>query len=133
MEKLQPDVIHAHYPGLALSLALTRTAGTIPIIAIVHGPDVMAADRSSKGCESLNEVAAASAAIVVPTPALADHVDRLTGRRVTDQLTIIPWGIPLSGVQVRDRPPAELARSPWCTPAASTTTNPRSPPSKPSH
>ncbi|RSS46214.1 glycosyltransferase family 4 protein [Streptomyces sp. WAC08241] len=106
MEKLQPDVIHAHYPGLALSLALTRTAGTIPIIAIVHGPDVMAADRSSKGCESLNEVAAASAAIVVPTPALADHVDRLTGRRVTDRLTIIPWGIPLSGVQVRDRPPA---------------------------
>ncbi|MFJ5875358.1 MULTISPECIES: glycosyltransferase family 4 protein [unclassified Streptomyces] len=105
IEKIQPDAIHAQYPGLALSLALARTAGSIPIIAIIHGPDVMAAEHGPEERESLNEVAAASAAIVVPTPALADRVDRLTGRRVTDRLTVIPWGIPLDDAQVRDRPP----------------------------
>ncbi|MFE5970298.1 glycosyltransferase family 4 protein [Streptomyces sp. NPDC056463] len=105
IEKTQPDAIHAQYPGLALSLALTRTAGDIPIIAIAHGPDVMAAERSSEERESLNEVAAASAAIVVPTSTLADRIDHLTGRRFTDRLTVIPWGIPLSDTRVRDQPP----------------------------
>lgn len=105
IEKIQPDAIHAQYPGLALSLALTRTAGDIPIIAIAHGPDVMAAERSSEGRESLNEVAAASAAVVIPTSTLADRIDRLTGCRFTDRLTVIPWGIPLSYVQGRDQSP----------------------------
>ncbi|MGA4867143.1 glycosyltransferase [Streptomyces lavendulocolor] len=54
----------------------------------------------------MHEVAAASAAIVAPTSALADRVDRLTGRRFNDRLTAIPWGIRLSDTRLRDRPPA---------------------------
>ncbi|GHF33352.1 hypothetical protein GCM10010218_13060 [Streptomyces mashuensis] len=105
IEKVQPNVIHAQYLGFALSLAFTRTAGSIPIIAIAHGPDVMAAERSASEREVMNEVAAASAAIVTPTSVLADHIDHLTGRRFTDRLTVIPWGIPLSDVRVRNQPP----------------------------
>ncbi|MFC8428011.1 glycosyltransferase family 4 protein [Streptomyces sp. NPDC057253] len=107
VQKIQPDVIHAQYLGFALSLAFTRTAGNIPIIAIAHGPEVMVAERSTSEREGLNEVAAASAAIVAPTSALADRIDRLTGRRFTDRLTVIPWGIPLSAARVRDQPPTE--------------------------
>ncbi|PZT68307.1 glycosyltransferase [Streptomyces sp. SW4] len=105
VEKTRPDAIHAQYLGFALSLAFTRTAGKIPIIAIAHGPDVMAAERNERERETLHEVAAASAAIVTPTSALADRIDRLTGRRFTDLLTVIPWGIPLSYARVRDQPP----------------------------
>ncbi|WP_329329906.1 glycosyltransferase [Streptomyces mirabilis] len=105
IEKIQPNAIHAQYLGFALSLAFTRAAGNIPIIAIAHGLDVMVAERSASEREGLNEVAAASAAIVAPTSALADRIDRLTGRRFTDRLTVIPWGIPLSDARVRDQPP----------------------------
>jgi glycosyltransferase involved in cell wall biosynthesis len=105
IKKIQPNAIHAQYLGLALSLAFTRTAGNIPIIAIAHGPDVMVAERSASEREGLNEVAAASASIVAPTSALADRIDRLTRRRFTDRLTVIPWGVPLSDARVRDQPP----------------------------
>ncbi|MET8752233.1 glycosyltransferase family 4 protein [Streptomyces sp. NPDC004667] len=106
IEKIQPDTIHAQYVGLALSLAFARTAGNTPIIAIAHGPDVMAAELSPRERETLKEVAAASAAIVAPTAALADRIDRLTGRRFTDRLTVIPWGIPLHDAHVHDQRPA---------------------------
>ncbi|WP_407841390.1 glycosyltransferase family 4 protein [Streptomyces sp. DSM 116496] len=105
IEKTRPDAIHAQYLGFALSLAFTRTAGTIPIITIAHGPELMAAERSAPEREVMNEVAAASAAIVAPTSALADRIDRLTGGRFTDRLTVIPWGIPLRDARVRDQPP----------------------------
>jgi glycosyltransferase involved in cell wall biosynthesis len=105
IEKIQPTAIHAQYLGFALSLAFTRTAGSIPIIAIAHGPDVMVAERNASEREAMKEVAAASAAIVAPTAALADRIDRLTGRRFTDRLTVIPWGIRLSDAPVRDQPP----------------------------
>lgn len=105
IEEIQPHAVHAQYLGFTLSLAFARTARNIPIIAISHGPDVMAAERSAEEREGLNEVAAASAAIVTPTPALADRIDRLTGRRFTDRLTIIPWGIPLRDTRVRDQLP----------------------------
>ncbi|HEY1157182.1 MAG TPA: glycosyltransferase, partial [Arthrobacter sp.] len=103
-EKDRPDVIHAQYLGLALSLAFARTAGASPIIAIAHGPDVMAAERSPSERAVLNEVAAASAAIVTPTSALANRINSLTGHRFTDRLNIVPWGIPLSDAQVGDQP-----------------------------
>ncbi|MET8298601.1 glycosyltransferase family 4 protein [Streptomyces sp. NPDC001591] len=105
VEKIQPDVIHAQYVGLALSLAFARTAGTIPIIALAHGPDVMAAERSPREHEALKEVASATAMIVAPTPALADRIDRLTEHRFADRLTVLPWGIPLNDVRVADHPP----------------------------
>jgi glycosyltransferase involved in cell wall biosynthesis len=104
VETTRPDAIHAHYPGFALSLAFTRTAGGIPVIAVAHGPDVMAAERSPEERGLLIEVASASAAIVAPAGALADRIDRLTGRRFTDRLNVIPWGIPLGEAGVRERP-----------------------------
>ncbi|GAA0935044.1 glycosyltransferase family 4 protein [Nonomuraea longicatena] len=105
IEKTQPNAIHAQHLGFALSLAFTRAAGNVPIIAIAHGPDVMAAERNVRDCELLYEVAAASAAIVAPTSVLAGRIDRLTGRRFTDRLTVIPWGIPLRDARVSDQPP----------------------------
>lgn len=105
IEKTRPDAIHAQYLGFALSLAFARTAGSIPIISIAHGPEVMAAERNERECETLHEVAAASAAIAAPTSALADRIDRLTRRRFTDRLTVIQWGIPLSHVRGRNQPP----------------------------
>ncbi|MFJ4938996.1 glycosyltransferase family 4 protein [Streptomyces pseudovenezuelae] len=105
IEQIRPDAIHAQNVGFALSLALSRTSGTIPIISIAHGPEVMAAERNTAEHGALLEVAGASAAIVSPTSALAYRIDRLTGRRFTDRLTVIPWGIPLSDARVRNRPP----------------------------
>ncbi|MEU6258635.1 glycosyltransferase family 4 protein [Streptomyces sp. NPDC047043] len=107
IEKIQPNIIHAQYLGFALSQAFTRTAGNIPVIAIAHGPDVLAAECSAAEREGLIEVAATSAAIVAPTAALADRIDHLTGGRFTDRLTVIPWGIPLSDALVSDQPPSE--------------------------
>ncbi|MBK3574318.1 hypothetical protein JHN63_10910 [Streptomyces sp. MBT65] len=52
------------------------------------------------------EVAGASAAIVTPTSVFADRIDRLTGRRFTDRIAIIPWGIRLADAHVRDQPSA---------------------------
>ncbi|MFJ3176441.1 glycosyltransferase family 4 protein [Streptomyces roseus] len=106
IEHTRPDAIHAQYVGLALSLAFARTAGNIPIISIAHGPDVMAAERSPRERETLEEVAAASTAIVTPTTTLAERIDRLTRGRFTDRLAVIPWGIPLHKAQARDQPPA---------------------------
>lgn len=54
----------------------------------------------------MTEVAAASAAIVTPTSVLADRIDRVTGRRFTDRITVIPWGIRPADAQVRDQPSA---------------------------
>ncbi|MFC0058147.1 glycosyltransferase [Streptomyces actinomycinicus] len=106
IEQIRPDAIHAQNVGFALSLALSRTAGTIPIISIAHGPEVMAAERNMAEHEAVLEVAGASAAIVTPTSVLADRIDRLTGRRFTDRIVIIPWGIRLADAHVRDQPSA---------------------------
>ncbi|MET8506871.1 glycosyltransferase family 4 protein [Streptomyces sp. NPDC004787] len=105
IETTRPDAIHAHYPGLALSLAFARSAGSTPIVAITHGPDVMAAERSTTDREAMVEAAAASAAIVVPTAALANRIDRLTRRRYSDRLAVIPWGIPVADARPRKGPP----------------------------
>ncbi|MEU7891676.1 glycosyltransferase family 4 protein [Nonomuraea sp. NPDC049152] len=102
IEQIRPNAIHAQHLGFALSLAFTRAAGNVPIIAIAHGPDVMAAERSERDCELLHEVVAASASVVAPTAALAGRIDQLTGRRCGDRIAVIPWGIPLGDVRVRE-------------------------------
>lgn len=104
IEEIRPHAIHAQYLGFALSLAFARTAGHVPIIAIAHGPDVMASERSASEHEVLKEVAAASTVIVAPTAALAERIDRITGRRFTDRLAVIPWGIRLSEARVHSHP-----------------------------
>ncbi|WP_406349341.1 glycosyltransferase family 4 protein [Streptomyces sp. NBC_00144] len=109
IEQHRPDAIHAQNVGFALSLALSRTAGTIPMISIGHGPEVMAAERNATEHAAMLEVAAASAAIVTPTSVLANHIDRLTGRRFTDRIAVIPWGIRLADAQARDQPSARTS------------------------
>ncbi|MFE3644848.1 glycosyltransferase family 4 protein [Streptomyces sp. NPDC059169] len=104
--QIRPDAIHAQNVGFALSLAFSRTAGTIPILSIAHGPEVMAAERNTAEHKALLEVAGASAAIVTPTSVLADRIDRLTGRRFTDRIAVIPWGIRLADAHARDQPSA---------------------------
>ncbi|MFE8926201.1 glycosyltransferase family 4 protein [Streptomyces rochei] len=107
IQQVKPDAIHAQNVGFALSLALSRTAGSIPVISIAHGTEVMAAERNPAEHAAVREVAAASAAIVAPTSDLAERIDHLTGRRYTDRITVIPWGIRLADAQLRDRPSAD--------------------------
>ncbi|MFD0420729.1 glycosyltransferase family 4 protein [Streptomyces parvus] len=106
IEEIRPDVIHAQNIGFALSVGFSRAAGTIPMIAIAHGPEVMAAEHNATEHAAMLEVAAGSAAIVAPTSVLADHIDRLTGRRFTDRIAVIPWGIRLADVRARQQPSA---------------------------
>ncbi|MFE2104270.1 glycosyltransferase family 4 protein [Kitasatospora sp. NPDC059463] len=104
IEQIRPDVIHAQNPGFALSLALVQAAGSIPVISVAHGPEVIVAERNERDRGLLREVVAASAWVVAPTAALAGRIDQLTGRRHVDRIAVIPWGIPLNDVRVRDYP-----------------------------
>lgn len=106
LQKIRPEAIHAQYLGYALSLAFTRQAtGSIPVVTLAHGPDVIAAERTQWERELLIETVAASAAVVAPTSALAEHIDQLTRHRFTNRITVIPWGIPLGDIPARpDRP-----------------------------
>ncbi|MGY5009873.1 glycosyltransferase [Streptomyces sp. 900105755] len=133
IEQIRPDAIHAQNVGFALSLALSRTVGTIPIISIAHGPEVMAAERNTAEHEALIEVAGASAAIVTPTSVLADRIDRLTGRRFTDRIAIIPWGIRLADAHVRDQPSAGTGPLSLVQAGRLDDNKSTSPPSNPSH
>ncbi|WP_411120369.1 hypothetical protein [Streptomyces sp. 058-1L] len=58
IEQVRPDAIHAQNVGFALSLAFSRTAGTIPMISIAHGPEVMGAERNTTEHAAMLEVAA---------------------------------------------------------------------------
>ncbi|MFE6745971.1 glycosyltransferase family 4 protein [Kitasatospora purpeofusca] len=104
IEQTRPDVIHAQNPGFALSLALVRAAGSVPVISVAHGPEVIVAERNEHDRELLREVVTASAAIVAPTASLAARIDQLTGRRCVDRITVIPWGIPLRDIRAREYP-----------------------------
>ncbi|NYV72803.1 glycosyltransferase family 4 protein [Streptomyces sp. UH6] len=99
LEEHHPDLIHAQHLGFGLSLAFARTAGTrrqrIPIVSVAHGTDVIAAAENDQALSTLREIAAASERLVVPTPAMASEVDRLTDGRHTSRLSVVPWGIPL--------------------------------------
>ncbi|MGW7543135.1 glycosyltransferase family 4 protein [Streptomyces sp. NPDC054770] len=100
----RPDVIHAQHLGFGLSPAFSRAAGRIPVISIAHGTDVIAADHVEQARDAMTEVVAASAFVIAPNSTLAQHIDRLTGRRYTDRLTVVPWGIPVAQALVRHRP-----------------------------
>ncbi|ELP61486.1 glycosyltransferase family 4 protein [Streptomyces turgidiscabies] len=98
----QPDLIHAQHLGFGLALAFARAAGTIPVVSVAHGTDVIAAAGSEQALKVLTEIVAASTKVVVPNTAMGFEVDRLTRHAYTDRLTTIPWGLPL--------PPAPTAR-----------------------
>lgn len=91
----RPDLIHAQHLGFGLALAFARTAGSIPVISIAHGTDVIAAAESRQAREALIEVVTASTAVVVPNIAMAEQVNALTEGRFADRLVTVPWGLPL--------------------------------------
>lgn len=89
------DVIHAQHLGYGLSLAFSRARGTIPMVAVAHGTDVIEAMTSAQARDALREVVDSSAEVVLPTAAMRDHVNQLTGGRSAAKLTVVPWGVPL--------------------------------------
>ncbi|MFE7133541.1 glycosyltransferase family 4 protein [Streptomyces sp. NPDC057638] len=89
------DVIHAQHLGFGLALAFARAARGMPLLSIAHGTDVIAATENVQARAALNEIAAASRLIAVPTPAMAERVNALTANRHRERVTVLPWGIPL--------------------------------------
>ena len=99
------DLIHAQHLGFGLSLAFVRASGTLPVISLAHGTDVIAAEQSLQAQAALTEVVAASHSVVIPTSALRQRIDALTGHRFTARLTVLPWGIPTNRCTHQNRPP----------------------------
>ncbi|MFJ3229036.1 glycosyltransferase family 4 protein [Streptomyces sp. NPDC086783] len=91
----RPDLIHAQHLGFGLALAFARTAGEVPMVSVAHGTDVIAATEHQQAGAVLNEIVNASARVVVPNASMAQEVDRLTDRRHTGRLVVVPWGVPL--------------------------------------
>ncbi|MEV7085923.1 glycosyltransferase family 4 protein [Streptomyces sp. NPDC093085] len=91
----RPDIIHAQHLGFGLALAFARASGSIPLISVAHGTDVIAAAESDQARHALIEVVKASTAVAVPNNAMADQVNALTQGQFTDRVVTIPWGIPL--------------------------------------
>lgn len=89
------DVIHAQHLGFGLARAFARAARGTPLVSIAHGTDVIAATENAQARTALNEIAAASSLIAVPTTTMAEHVDELTDHQHTARITLLPWGIPL--------------------------------------
>ncbi|MFB7273548.1 glycosyltransferase family 4 protein [Streptomyces sp. NPDC056244] len=96
----RPDLIHAEHLGFGLALAFARAAGSIPLISVAHGTDVIAAAENHQARDALIEIVNASTAVAVPNAAMADQVNALTEGKFTDRLITVPWGIPIP-----DHPP----------------------------
>ncbi|MEU8889862.1 glycosyltransferase family 4 protein [Streptomyces sp. NPDC048442] len=95
VRSLSPDLLHAQHLGFGLALALARSAGSIPLVSIAHGTDVIAAAENLQALRTMVEIMDASTAVAVPNTALADQINALTQHQFADRLTIVPWGIPL--------------------------------------
>lgn len=102
--RLRPDSIHAQHLGFGLSLAFSRIRGSIPMVAIAHGTDVIAATHSPQAHSALCEVVTASTTVILPTEQLRRRVNDLTEGRFASKLVVTPWGIPLDRVRTRLRP-----------------------------
>lgn len=100
----RPDVIHAHHLGFGASVAFSRVRGSLPMISVGHGTDVIAARYSAAALDALREIVAASAVVVLPTTSLRNEVDVMTGMKYSNRLEVIPWGIPAVSVAARHHP-----------------------------
>ncbi|MFD7644667.1 glycosyltransferase family 4 protein [Kitasatospora sp. NPDC059795] len=104
LDKARPDAIHAQHLGFGLSLALVRTAQDIPVVAIAHGTDVIAAATNPLARDVLTEIVAGATTVVAPNTALADRIGELTDHHYRDKMALVPWGIPLARVARPLRP-----------------------------
>ncbi|MGY1897945.1 glycosyltransferase family 4 protein [Nocardia gipuzkoensis] len=100
----QPDIIHAHHLGFGASVAFSRVRGSVPMISVGHGTDVIAARYSAAALDALREIVAASAVVVLPTRSLRNEVDVMTGMKYSNRLEVIPWGIPAVSIDARHHP-----------------------------
>lgn len=88
------DVVHAQHLGFGLALALTRARAGLPMIAIAHGTDVIAARESGEARTAMEEITAGSTRVIVPTRAMARMVSELTAGRHDHKMMVSPWGVP---------------------------------------
>jgi glycosyltransferase involved in cell wall biosynthesis len=95
---IAPDLVHAQHLGFGLSTAFSRMSLDIPVIAIGHGTDVIAARTSLQALQALRDVVAASVLVILPTASIQAEVDAMTEGRFTNRLHLVPWGIPLDAV-----------------------------------
>ncbi|MFG2836928.1 glycosyltransferase family 4 protein [Streptomyces zaomyceticus] len=103
------DVLHLHHLAFGATPALMRALPTHPRIALVHGTDLIFAEAHRDQLQVLRATARAADAIVVPTPAMADHLLKLAPQTDRRKITHIPWGVPdqlLSHPPVRTNHPS---------------------------
>lgn len=86
------DVVHLQHLAFGATPALLRTLPDHPVIALVHGTDLLFAEAYPDQLRVLRDTVRRADAIVVPTSAMADRLRTLVP--ATDRVVKIPWGIP---------------------------------------
>lgn len=89
----EQDVLHLQHLAFGATPALLRGYPKHPGIALVHGTDLLFAERYPTQHDVLIEAVAASRAVVVPSAAMADRL-RLLAPVKADRIFHVPWGVP---------------------------------------
>ncbi|MEU6346261.1 glycosyltransferase family 4 protein [Streptomyces sp. NPDC046977] len=87
-------VLHLQHLAFGATPALLQALPQHPRVALVHGTDLLFAERHRDQLQILCETARFADAIVVPTGAMADRLLRLAPQTDRRKITHIPWGIP---------------------------------------
>ncbi|MGV2915528.1 glycosyltransferase family 4 protein [Streptomyces alfalfae] len=87
------DVLHLQHLTFGASAALQRVFPDRPMIALVHGTDLLFAAEHPTQADVLRKTVASAHAIVVPTGAMADRLRQLAPVP-SDRIVHIPWGVP---------------------------------------
>ncbi|MEV1009842.1 glycosyltransferase family 4 protein [Streptomyces sp. NPDC049881] len=87
-------VLHLQHLAFGATPALMRALPSHPRIALVHGTDLLFAERYRDQLQVLRETARFADAIVVPTGAMADRLLRLAPQTDRRKIERIPWGVP---------------------------------------
>ncbi|WP_433891360.1 glycosyltransferase family 4 protein [Streptomyces sp. CA-111067] len=87
------STLHLHHLAFGASPALLAALPTARSIALIHGTDLLYAERYADQLAVLQHCAGAADAIVVPTNAMADRLLTLAPE-ARKKIEFIPWGIP---------------------------------------
>ncbi|MGW1067481.1 glycosyltransferase family 4 protein [Streptomyces aureus] len=85
------DVVHFQHLTFGATPALQRIFPDQPKVALLHGTDLLFAAEYPTQAEVLKQATDSSAAVVVPTKAMADLLLQVTEKARTVH---IPWGVP---------------------------------------
>jgi glycosyltransferase involved in cell wall biosynthesis len=94
---IQPEhvsTLHLHHLAFGASPALLQALPAARRIALIHGTDLLYAERYRDQHAVLLQCAHAADAIVVPTKAMADRLLALAPGTARRKIELIPWGIP---------------------------------------